>query len=72
MERDAVLVSSIGQCGTGKSQRQEVSKHEIGKQSLRTLGVIDSASRIVNIRGLERVLKDGCLAQLVERRPYKA
>ena len=33
---------------------------------------IDSSSRIGTIRGLERVLKDGCLAQLVERRPYKA
>ncbi len=33
---------------------------------------IDTKTRIGTIRGLERVLKDGCLAQLVERRPYKA
>ena len=33
---------------------------------------IDRKSRIGTIRDLERVLKDGCLAQLVERRPYKA
>ena len=33
---------------------------------------IDTKSRIGTIRDLERVLKDGCLAQLVERRPYKA
>ena len=43
-------------------------------KNLRRCGgeLIDSTPRIVNIRGLERVLKDGCLAQLVERRPYKA
>ena len=34
--------------------------------------LIDSEPRKGTIRGLEGVLKDGCLAQLVERRPYKA